>query len=191
MSYIEVKGDLFQKIWKNIVSVGTWVGVVAGSILMPLPEWGDNTEHSSQIKFILFIATVISGFILVLTYNLKNRITWMLISLLVFLCLICSYFYYNHRINESTLKYYESTIVVGFELIDSDSFVSRKEILNLEKDDLLKAVGGNPSLIWTESSINRNKNILISLLTLNYCLFAVFLVSFTNTVSLYTLGHDK
>jgi hypothetical protein len=186
MNYIENKANSIQKIWKHIAAIGAWIGTVAGSILIPLPEWGDNVQHSSQIKFILFIATVIAGFSLVLTYNLKNKLAWMIISISFFFILIGSYYMYNQNIDKRTMKYYDSTIVIGDELKDPHNFESKKEQLNLDKNELLKTVGGDPTKLWTEQSINKNKDILVVILALNYCLFAIFLVSFINTVTLYT-----
>ncbi|WP_405296808.1 hypothetical protein [Algibacter sp. Ld11] len=186
MNTIQKKINLLQNSWNQIAALGAWLGTIAGAILIPLPEWGDSDQYSSQIKFILFISTVIAGFILILTYYFKKKRTWLIISISLLFSLICSYCLYSENIDKRTMKYYNSTIVIGNKLKEPNKLESKMKILNIDKSELLKAVGGNASKIWTDQSIKTNKNYLIFLLAFNYCLFAIFLVSFTNMIKLYT-----
>jgi hypothetical protein len=186
MSYIDTKIKSIKKVWKKFTAFGAWIGAIAASLLIPLPGWGDSVQHSSQIRFIIFIATVIAGFTLLLTYTIKNKLIWLVISVLVFILLMVAHKLYNQNIDKRTMKYVDSSVVIGDELKDSVHFEATLDLLHLDKDEILMTVGGDASIIWTEKSIGKNKNRLIFLLVMNYCLLAIFLVSFTNTVTLYT-----
>ena len=190
MNYLEKKTSKIKKVWKQVALLGVWIGTITGSILIPLPEWGDGVQHSSQIKFILFISTVVAGFSLILFYKLKNKLSCLIISISVFIILIGSYYYYNHNITCRTMKYSDSIIVIGSELKDPNHYKSLKEQYYIDDDKILMTVGGDPTRIWTERSIRRNKGILIFLLSINYCVFAIFLVSFTSTINLYTSKNE-
>lgn len=184
MNYIADKLNNIQAVWKQLALFGSWLVVVAGSFLLPLPDWDSSEQHASNTRFILFITTVISGFTLLLTYEFRNKKFWVFISGITFILFCISYYVYDIKREAYTLPYYGKTKVVGS--IALHDFENKIKLCGLEKNDkeLLKCVWGNPSQLWTKDSIDSNRSQLKLFLTISYCLIAIFLISFTNLLIL-------
>ena len=191
MSYIIKKISSIQKNWKQLAVFGAWIGTIAGSLILPLPDWGSGEEYISQTRFILFIATVVAGFILILTFKKRNKTLWIWFSSIIFILLILSFYLYNDKRNTFTLPYYNKTVLIGSDF--RNNFERKRKSTGVELDDreLLKYVGGDASQIWTTESIKRNRNELIIYLTISYSLLAVFIVGFMNAIMLNTSKNGK
>ncbi|OAN61659.1 hypothetical protein A8B79_04325 [Balneola sp. EhC07] len=190
MNLLQKKIESIQGIWKQLTLFGTWIASVTGSFFLPLPEWGVEDENTSQMHFIFFMATVIAGFILILTFRLRNGKIWLSISVISLLLLITFFYSYSWKRSASTLPYYETTVVIGNEY--KVGIEERREALGTDIDDetLLKFVAGKTNIIWTRESISRNRWTLISLLTLSYCIASVFIISFVNTIIIYISNEE-
>lgn len=190
MSYLEERIKAIKAAWKQIAILGTWIVAVAGSLLLPLPAWNSEEEHISQTRFIVFIATVIAGFVLIATYKYKNKKGWLLISLISFVLFSASYNVYNIKREANTLPYYETTVVIGS--VHQADFEKKRKAIDVEADDieLLKYVGGDAVQLWTKESIDSMRWKLIMYLTLAYVLFAVFIISFVHTILIILPTHD-
>lgn len=191
MNDIARKVKSIQTVWKHLTLIGAWLGTIAGSFLLPLPDWDSNDQLDSNTRFILFIATVIAGFVLLFTYKYKGKSTWLWISVITFILFIGSFYIYNSKRETNTLPYYGTTKVVGS--IPLDNFENKIKSCGLQKNDknLLKCVGGESEKLWTKESIKSNKNELILCLTVSYSLLAIFMISFMNSLILYTSKNEK
>lgn len=190
MNNIASKVKNIQSVWKQLTLIGAWLGTIAGSFLLPLPDWDSNNQQDSNTRFILFISTVIAGFALLLTYKYKSKNTWLWISGITFVLFIGSFYFYNSKRETNTLPYYGTTKVVGS--IPLNDFEKKIKLYGLEKEDkeLLKYVGGDSGKLWTKKSIKANRNELILCLTLSYSLLAIFMISFMNVFILYSSKNE-
>ena len=186
MTTLSDKVNKIQAIWKQLALLGAWLGTIAGSFLLPLPDWGYEEQHTSHTRFILFIATILAGFMLLLTYKNKNKKSWIWIALVTCLLFIASFVVYNLKRDANTLPFYGTTKVIGS--VPFNDFEKKCKALGIKTTDreLLKYVGGDVEQLWTKESINNNRNELILYLAISYCLLAVFMISFINTIILYT-----
>lgn len=186
MNYITDTIRKIQAVWKQLTLVGTWLASIAGTFLLPLPSWDSEEQQISKTRFIIFISTVIAGFSLLMTYKLNNKNAWLFTAVLTFVLFIGTFFLYDVKRETNTLPYNGATKVVGN--VTRENFEETLKELGLRKDDkeLLKYVGGDASKLWTNDSIDRNRNELILYLTLSYCMLAVFMISFINTIIIFT-----
>lgn len=186
MTELSEKVKNIQAIWKQLTLLGAWLSSIAGSFLLPLPDWGSDEQHGSHTRFILFAATVVAGFMLLFTYKNKRRRTWLYISMFTCLLFIGSFIWYNLKRDAYTLPFSGTTRVVGN--VTLPEFERKCKMLGIRPTDkdLLKYVGGDAEQLWTKASIDRNRNELFLYLALSYCLLAVFMISFVNVIILYT-----
>jgi hypothetical protein len=190
MNYID-RIKQIQSIWKELVLFGSWLGAIAGSFIFPLPDWDSIDQRTYNTRFILFITTIIAGFILLMTYKFKSKKIWLWVSVTTFILLIISYYLYNIKMEANTLPYYGTTKVVGS--IPLHDFENKIKLCGLEKYDknILKCVWGNARDLWTKDSIDSNKNELILYFTLSYSLLAIFIISFINMIIIYSSNNEK
>lgn len=191
MSYITNKIKNIQAVWKEMTLFGIWLGTIAGSFLLPLPEWDSVDQQDSKTRLILFITTIVAGFMLMLTYNYKTKKMWLWISAATFFLFLASFYTYDIKRETNTLPYYQSTKVIGS--IARKDFKSRITACGLEEGDkdLLKCVWGDAAKLWTRQSIDHNRNELIVFLILSYVLLSVFMIGFINTIILYTSKNEE
>jgi len=191
MNYITDKAKNIQSVWKQLALLGSWLGAIAGSFLLPLPDWDSSEQLTSNTRFILFIATVIAGYILLLTYKVKNKNIWLYVSVITFILFIGSFYLYNIKRETHTLPYYGTSKVIGS--ITLDDFKVKIKSCNFEKNDkdLLKCVQGDATYLWTKESIYSNRNELILYLTLSYSLLSIFMISFINAIILNTSKNES
>nr|WP_315200977.1 hypothetical protein [uncultured Flavobacterium sp.] len=191
MSYISDKIKNIQDVWKQLTLFGIWFGTIAGSFLLPLPEWDSVDQQDSKTRLILFISTVVAGFMLILTYNYKRKNLWLWISGVTFFFFLTSFYTYDNKRETNTLPYYQSTKVVG-NIVRKDFKIKIKACGLEEGDkDLLKCVWGDATKLWTRESIDYNRNELIIFIILSYVLLTVFMISFINTIILYTSKNEE
>lgn len=187
MSFLDDKIKSFQAAWKQLTLIGTWIGTVAGSFLLPLPDWGSDSQHISKTRFILFIATVLAGFMLVLTNKYKHPKGWLLIAGITFLLFVASFILYNVSRENNTRAYYGTSKVIG-RITNPDYVKGCKERgIDPADKDILKYAGGDSDNLWPKDEIQHNRNMLIALLTLAYCLLTVFMISFIHAILLNTI----
>jgi len=175
-------------IWKEITLLSTWIASVAGAFILPLPSWY-VTDNSTDflMKFGIFIATALAGFLIL--YSLKHKMikTWMRLSLLFLLLFIGIYTTYHFSREIKTLPYVEHDIVIGNELIEEnpfDIFKVSHGFLPDRKERMLILLG-DPEKAWTKDSITSNRIQLIIMLFLCYSICAGFIISFCNLMILY------
>ncbi len=191
MNPVEDKIKSFQGIWKQLSLLGVWLGTIAGTFLLPLPDWNSEEQNTSHTRFILFIATVVAGFILILIFKYKKKLFWLLSSLITFVLLIFSFYTYTDKRESNTLIYDEKATIIG-DVPQKDFHKIRKKYKLGPKDtELLLYVGGETTRLWTHESIKKNRNELIFFLTVSYCLLAIFMMSFLNVIIIYTAKNEK
>lgn len=185
--------DKLKGTWSQFIATGVWIASVAGSFLLPLPSWNLGDEKVSFTKFILFFATVIAGYIVILTFKLKKIKTWMLFSMVSFSLFVGIFFIYSVKRESSTVIYYGTTKIIGN--VQRTDYVLKynavKEELGREINDpseLLYFAGGNANLLWTDESITVNRWKLIILLMFCYTFLSVFMVSFSNYIRLVSVN---
>lgn len=175
--------------WQSISVVGSWVIAVVGSFLLPLPEWTTGGENKSFTQFIYFIATVMAGFMLIYTFVNKNKKTWLFISVISFIILIALFFTYSYKRENLTLKHASKDVVIGtVHQPDYEAKLQAVEKFKRHKIDpkkILDYTGGDPTLIWTQESIDSSRWTLILLLLFCYTASSIFLLSFVNAFFLF------
>ena len=187
--------ERIQSAWKEISLIGTWVITIAGSFLLPLPNWISDIENKSYTQFIYFIATIMAGFVLIYTFVNKNRRTWLRLAVITFILLIGSFLLYNIMRSQLTRTYENNDIIIGNEY-QSDYQKRLKDLettlgFPVKQSEILYNVGGDPTVIWTEDSISRSKWILIGTLLLSFSILSIFLISFVNVFLLFQTDENK
>ena len=177
-----------KEAWKEITLLSTWIVSVAGAFIIPLPSWyaaADNTTF--LMKFSVFIATALAGFLIL--YSLKNKIisVWMQLSINFILILVGTYAAYHFIREAKTLPYQEKEIVIGNEFIDANPFEAFEASHGFlpARNERMMILLGDPEKAWTKQSIMNNRIQLIILLFLCYLFSAGFIVSFCNLLILY------
>lgn len=186
MTILSDKINTIQATWKQLTLLGAWLGAIAGSFLLPLPDWGSEEQHTSQTRFILFIATILAGFMLLFTFKDKSKKRWLFIASFTCILFITTFVIYNQKRDANTLPYASTTKVIGS--TPFSDFEKKCKALGIKTSDkeLLKYVGGDAEQLWTKESINSNRNELILYLAISYCLLSIFMISFINTIILNT-----
>ncbi|RZK40925.1 MAG: hypothetical protein EOO90_13230 [Pedobacter sp.] len=180
--------ERLQGAWKQLSLLAIWITTIAGSFILPLPLWAAEDEHKSYTQFILFIATVVAGFMLFFTGKNKRAKWWLRTSIITFVLFIASYFTYTYIRDEFTMPYNNTAVVIGkIKVEDYDKQLNALEKRigrKINRRELLMFVGGDATRLWTEESIASSKWKLILSLTFCYSLFSVFLICFLNLLIL-------
>ncbi len=177
-----------KEAWQEITLLSAWIVTVTGAFVIPLPAWYSSDENTPLfMKFGMFVATIIAGFLIL--YSLRNKSTkiWTLFSVSFFILLIVSYTtYYFHR-EANTLPYMEKDIVIGNEMLKDNPFDLFKKGHGFlpERKEQMMIVLGNPEKVWTKDSILKNRIQLMLLLFFCYLFSAGFIISFCNLLILY------
>lgn len=186
--------EKLQKTWKELTLISAWITTVASPFVLPLPSWSNSSIVSaSYVKFIIFFATIIAGFLVLHTYKNKNMKSWYKYSISFFILLTICFISYSYIRESKTLPYEGNDVIIGNERVENDPLTKLENSgkFNLNDEEILKYVQGNSEKIWTKKSINTNKNILISLLVLIYTLTASLIISFCNLLILNKDKHQK
>ena len=178
----------FKEIWKEFTLLSTWIVSVVGAFIIPLPSWYATDNNTSFLmKFGVFIATALAGFLIL--YSLKHKMirTWMRLSIQFLLMFVGIYITYHFFREANTLPYVDHDIIIGNEMIANnpfDVFEASHGFLPERKERMLILLG-DPEKAWTKESIISNRVQLIVLLFLCYMLSSGFIVSFCNLIILY------
>lgn len=177
-----------KDVWKEITLLSTWIASVAGAFIIPLPSWyaaDDNT--SFLMKFGIFIAAALAGFLILFSLKNKKIKIWMRLSIGFMLFFIITYIAYNFARETKTLPYLEKDIVIGNEFLEQNPFEAFKESHGFlpARNDRMMILLGDPEKAWTKKGISSNRIQLIVLLFLCYLLSAGFIISFCNLIILY------
>ncbi|MGB5818531.1 MAG: hypothetical protein WBG90_03535 [Saonia sp.] len=175
-------------VWRGITLLGTWIASVTGAFIIPLPAWYSTDENTPFLmKFGVFLAAVIAGFLIL--FSLKNRLikVWMRLSITFFILFISSYTAYHFFREAKTLPYVEKDIVIGNELLDNNPFEIFKESHGFlpGRKGRMMIILGDPEKAWTKQSIMLNRKLLTVLLFICYLFSAGFMISFCNLIILY------
>lgn len=178
----------FKEIWKEITLLSTWIGSVAGTFIIPLPSWYASDDSTGFLmKFGIFIATALAGFLIL--FSLKNKVIrmWMRLSINFILLFVGTYAAYHFTRETKTLPYLDKDIVIGNELKDINPFNSFKDSHGFlpARNEKMMIVLGDPEKAWTQDSITANRVQLMALLFLCYLFSAGFIISFCNLMILY------
>ncbi|MHA7056511.1 hypothetical protein ACWGOQ_0004785 [Aquimarina sp. M1] len=178
----------FKEVWKEFTLLSTWIASVAGAFIIPLPSWHASDENTAFLmKFGVFIATALAGFLIL--YSLKNKVirTWMRLSVEFIILFIGSYATYHFARDAKTLPYLEKDIVIGQEMIQDNPFEAFEMSHGFlpAKNEQMMILLGDPEKAWTQESIMWNRVILMVLLFLCYLFSAGFIISFCNLMMLY------
>ncbi len=176
-----------KEAWKEIALLGIWITSITGTFIIPLPSWHSTDENTDFLmKFGLFIATVLAGFLIL--FSLKNKLIkiWMRLSITFLVFFIGSYTSYHFYRAAKTLPYVEKDIVIGNERITNNPFeafeASHGFLPNKKKQMMILL--GDPEKVWTQKSIMHNRILLMLLLFLCYLFSAGFMISFCNLIIL-------
>ncbi|MBP2831510.1 hypothetical protein J8281_04855 [Aquimarina sp. U1-2] len=177
-----------KEVWKEVTLLSTWIAALAGAFIIPLPSWYATDDHSSfLVKFGIFVATALAGFLIL--YSLKNKKTrvWMGLSVSFILILIGVYTAYYFTREAKTLPYQEKDIVIGNEFIANNPFKAFEASHGFlpARNEKMMILLGDPEKAWTKASITANRVQLIVLLFLCYLFSAGFIISFCNLILLY------
>ncbi|TSE04095.1 MULTISPECIES: hypothetical protein [Aquimarina] len=177
-----------KEVWKEITLLSTWIASVAGAFIIPLPSWHASDENTSFfMKFGVFIATALAGFLIL--YSHKNKLirTWMRLSVQFIVLLIGFYATYHFARETRTLPYIDKDIVIGNEMLDDNPFEAFKASHGFlpARNEQMMILLGDPEKAWTKKSIMSNRIQLMALLFFCYLFSAGFIISFCNLVILY------
>ncbi|GGI58494.1 hypothetical protein [Winogradskyella haliclonae] len=180
--------EKFKNAWKEITLLSTWIATVVGTFIIPLPSW-TNSPNTSQfyIKFIIFFATIIAGFLILHTFRKKIAKYWSKLSVIFFLFLTLTTIFYYYFRETATLPYEGKDIIIGDVRIANDPLTKIENNGNfpVSRTDIMKHFQGESERVWTKESINKNRIILILLLAITYTIAACFIISFCNLFILY------
>ena len=183
-----------KEVWKEITLLSTWIASVAGAFIIPLPSWYASDENTAFfVKFGVFIATALAGFLILYSLKNKNVRTWMRLSVEFIILFIGLYATYHFAREEKTLPYLDKDIVIGNELIDNspfDAFKASHGFLPARNEQMM-IILGDPEKAWTKESIASNRIQLMVLLFLCYLFSAGFIISFCNLMILYKEKYQK
>ncbi len=177
-----------KKAWKEITLLGAWIATIAGAFLIPLPSWTNSATTSNfYVKFIIFFATVIAGFLVLYSLRHKTIKTWTYLSIISFILLTISFISYSYLREKNTLPYEGKDLIIGKIRIENDplTILEKSNQFELTRENILKHVQGNCEKIWTSESINKNRITLLIVLSISYTLTACFAISFCNLIILY------
>ncbi|WP_299362135.1 hypothetical protein [Winogradskyella sp.] len=186
--------EKLQKAWKELTLISAWITTVASPFVLPLPSWSNSTVVStSYLKFIIFFATIIAGFLVLHTYKNRSIKSWYRYSISFFILLTICFISYSYTRESKTLPYEGIDVIIGNERIENDPLtkLENSNKFNLNDEEILKHVQGQSDKIWTKKSINTNKNLLIVLLVLIYTLTASLIISFCNLLILHKDKQQK
>ncbi|WP_378179125.1 hypothetical protein [Aquimarina sp. SS2-1] len=177
-----------KEVWKEITLLSAWIGAVAGAFVIPLPSWYASDDNTAFLmKFGVFIATALAGFLIL--YSLKNKTisVWMRLSVYFIAILIGTYAAYHFSREANTLPYLEKDIVIGDEFIDTNPFEAFEATHGFlpARNEQMMILLGDPEKAWTKESIMNNRVQLMVLLFLCYMFSAGFIISFCNLMILY------
>ncbi|WP_405209323.1 hypothetical protein [Aquimarina sp. LLG6339-5] len=177
-----------KEVWKEITLLSTWIASITGAFIIPLPSWYATDDNTAFLmKFGVFIATALAGFLIL--YSLRHKMirTWMRLSLQFLLMFVGIYATYHFFREANTLPYVDHDIVIGSELIANNPFDTFKESHGFlpERKERMLILLGDPEKAWTKDSIVSNRIQLIIMLFLCYLLSAGFIISFCNLIILY------
>jgi len=183
-----------KDIWKEITLLSTWIASVAGAFIIPLPSWYASDDNTSFfMKFGVFIATALAGFLIL--YAFKNKITrtWMRLSIEFIVLFIAAYATYHFMRESKTLPYLEKDIVIGEEMVPNNPFDAFKNAHGFlpARNEQMMIILGDPEKAWTKESITTNRLQLAVLLFLCYLFSAGFIISFCNLILLYREKYQK
>ncbi len=177
-----------KDVWKEITLLSTWIASVTGAFIIPLPSWHASDENTSFLmKFGVFIATVLAGFLIL--YSLKNKSSrkWMRLSIEFIVLFIIVYACYHFAREAKTLPYLDKDIVIGNKMVDDDPFEAFKISHGFlpARNEKMMVILGDPENAWTKKSIMFNRIQLMVLLFFCYLFSAGFIISFCNLIILY------
>ncbi len=177
-----------KDVWKEITLLSTWIAAVAGAFIIPLPSWHASDDNTTFfMKFGVFIATALAGFLIL--YSLKNKTisVWMRLSVNFILIFIGTYAAYHFTREAKTLPYLEKDIVIGNEFIEANPFGAFEASHGFlpARNEQMMIILGDPEKAWTKESIMTNRVQLMILLFLCYLFSAGFIISFCNLMILY------
>lgn len=177
-----------KDVWKEVTLLSTWIASIAGAFIIPLPSWYAADDSTAFLmKFGIFIATALAGFLILYSLKHKMTTTWMRLSLQFLLLFVGVYASYHFMREAKTLPYVAHDIVIGNELIADNPFDIFKASHGFmpERKERMLILLGDPEKAWTKDSIMSNRVQLMLLLFLCYSLCAGFIVSFCNLIILY------
>ncbi len=177
-----------KEVWKEITLLSTWIALVTGAFIIPLPSWHATDQNTGFfMKFGVFVATVLAGFLILYSLRNKTTKTWMRLSIGFIALFIVGYTMYHFAREAKTLPYLDKDIVIGEEMVDDNPF----EAFNLShgflpsRNEQMMVVLGDPEKAWTKQSIMSNRIQLMILLFFCYLFSAGFMISFCNLIILY------
>ncbi len=181
-----------KEVWKEITLLSTWIASVTGAFIIPLPSWYATDENTAFfMKFGVFIATALAGFLIL--YSLKNKSTrtWMRLSIEFIVLFIAVYTAYHFAREVKTLPYLDKDIVIGDEMVDNNPFEAFKASHGFlpARNEQMMVVLGDPEKAWTKQSITYNRIQMMILLFFCYLFSAGFIISFCNLVILYKVEY--
>lgn len=179
--------DKLKGVWKQVMLLSTWLALITGAFIIPLPSWHATDESSTFfMKFGVFIATVLAGFLIL--FSLKNKLvkTWMRLSVVFLILFVASYGTYNVLRETKTLPYEDRDIVIGNEMLPNNPFEIFEEAYGFlpEENEQMMIVLGDPEKVWVKKGITLNRAFLMLSLFLCYLFFTVFMISFCNLIIL-------
>lgn len=178
----------FKGIWKEITLLSTWLASVMGAFIIPLPSWHASDENTTFLmKFGIFMATVLAGFLILFSLKNKSIPKWTRLSIEFLVLFIGMYATYHFAREAKTLPYLEKDIVVGSEMVENNPFEAFEKahgFLPARKERMMVLLG-DPEKAWTKESITFNRVQLMVLLFLCYLFSAGFIISFCNLIMLY------
>ncbi len=177
-----------KEVWKEITLLSTWIASVTGAFIIPLPSWHASDENTAFfMKFGVFVATALAGFLIL--YSLKNKSTrtWMRLSMQFIVLFVSVYAAYHFAREAKTLPYLDKDIVIGDEMVDNNPFEVFKGSHGFlpARNEQMMVLLGDPEKAWTKKSIMTNRIQLMIFLFMCYLFSAGFIISFCNLVILY------
>ena len=173
--------EYIKKNWGVLAALGLFVfGVLATFLIPPAVYFGDEQAYSNWGKF---VATIAIGLVLVaviLFREAKHTSKWWVTGLAMFLVSTSMFFTYQYLHQKYTCSCYGDLILMGNELKNPEVDFVKENRNDCQK--LLKGASCDAERVWTKSSIDNNRLILVGLYTLSLPFLVTAMISVVQAV---------
>lgn len=177
--------------WLQLIKFGVFITGIITILISPPPVSNLNNN------IIRFLITVIISFLLIpiLLYNKKKHLKkWLMSSISAFIISFSLLIVYNILSSKYVVDYAGGKVIIGSKF--TDTALKKIEMLNKEDNELyqdgseehnfklLSYKGGNAESIWDYKSINRNRDLLVSLFYLFISIITILLLCIMQTLQI-------
>lgn len=187
-----LKAFAFMKqTWGILLQISVWILSMIGAFLLPPPLYDIKADNDNLMwfQFSKFFIAGIIGLMLIPIQKWKGTKFlwyWWLFSIAIFILCVGAYFLYNNHIDEWTLPYGGSRIVIGNTMLPDaiklkDSLSQSIHSKISDKELIMYQTGENES-IWQIDEIISHRHYLEYLYIFSVAMFSIFSISLIQAI---------